>query len=117
MNLFKKPLLITIVALFSLGLLSSNVAKADPNPFASADLMSITSDHVDGKCGEGKCGEAKAKSKGKCGEGKCGETKVKVAKKGKCGEGKCGETKAKTTKKAKCGEGKCGEGKTKKCGG
>jgi|MDSY01.1.fsa_nt_gb uncharacterized low-complexity protein len=112
MNLFKKPLLITITALFALGLLSSNIAKAETNPFASANLMSITSDHA-----QGKCGETKAESKGKCGEGKCGETKAKVTKKSKCGEGKCGEAKAKTTKKSKCGEGKCGEGKTKKCGG
>ena len=119
MNLFKKPLLIALTALFTLGLLTSNIAKADTNPFASADLMSITSEHVNHKCGEGKCGEAKAKStkKAKCGEGKCGETKAKTTKKAKCGEGKCGEAKAKETKQSKCGEGKCGEGETKKCGG
>jgi uncharacterized low-complexity protein len=114
MTLFNKPFVI-ITTLFALGFLSSNIAKAEINPFASADLMSITSDHSQGKCGEGKCGEGKAKSKGKCGEGKCGETKAKVTKKSKCGEGKCGEAKA--SKKSKCGEGKCGEGKTKKCGG
>ena len=117
MTLVNKKRLITLTALFALGLFTSNLTKADTNPFASDDLKLVTAEHVQGKCGEGKCGETKAKTKGKCGEGKCGETKAKPVKKSKCGEGKCGESKAKSVKTSKCGEGKCGEGKTKKCGG
>ncbi len=136
MNIVKQSTIAAVVGLLAFGLLGSNIAKAETNPFASNQLVTIVADHEDGKCGEGKskdakkgkcgegkCGEGKMKSakKGKCGEGKCGEGKMKSAKKGKCGEGKCGEGKMKSAKKGKCGEGKCGEGKTKekskKCGG
>jgi uncharacterized low-complexity protein len=126
MNIVKKSIIAIVMSLLAFNLFTSNIAKAESNPFASAELVTIVSDHVDGKCGEGKM---QAATKGKCGEGKiqaatkgkCGEGKMKAAKKGKCGEGKCGEGKMKAAKKGKCGEGKCGEGKSteksKKCGG
>ncbi len=136
MNIIKKTSLVALAGVLVFGVFTSNVVKAETNPFASNQLVTIVSDHEDGKCGEsksksdkkmkcgeGKCGEGKSKSakKMKCGEGKCGESKMKSAKKGKCGEGKCGEGKMKSAKKMKCGEGKCGEGKmkdkSKKCGG
>ena len=111
MNLVKKSSISALVGLCAVVFAISMPAKAENNPFASQELMTIA--HVEetkkGKCGEGKmkaegkCGEGKMKAKGKCGEGKCGEGKMKA--KGKCGEGKM---------KA---EGKCGEGKNKKCGG
>ena len=113
MNLLKKSGLAAVMGLLAFSVFTSNVAKAETNPFAAQDIMTVVA--ADGK--DDKCGEGKAKGKGKCGEGKCGESKAK-AKKGKCGEGKCGESKAKA-KKGKCGEGKCGEGKSKakaKCG-
>ncbi len=96
--------LTVMLAVLSLGLLTSNIAKAESNPFAADDLVTIASTTNDNKCGEGKCGEGKMKAakKGKCGEGKCGEGKMKAAKKGKCGEGKCGEGKMKDKSK-KCG--------------
>ncbi len=118
MNIIKKSSAAALMGLLAFSLFTSNIAKAESNPFAANELVTIVSDHADGKCGEGKTKDAK---KGKCGEGKCGEGKMKSAKKGKCGEGKCGEGKMKSAKKGKCGEGKCGEGKTKekskKCGG
>jgi len=136
MNIVKQSSMAAIIGLIALGFFTSNIAKAESNPFASNELVTIVAGHDDGKCGEGKvkdgkkgkcgegkCGEGKMKAdkKGKCGEGKCGEGKMKAAKKGKCGEGKCGEGKMKAAKKGKCGEGKCGEGKkkdkSKKCGG
>ena len=95
MSMIKKSSISALVALFALMFVFTAPAKAETNPFASQDLMTIVgdSDAKKGKCGEGKCGEGKAK-KGKCGEGKCGEGK---AKKGKCGEGKAKKGK-------KCGE-------------
>ena len=123
MNKVKTSTVKVLLAIFALGFLTSNIAKAESNPFAANDLVTIASKDNDNKCGEGKCGEGKTKAakKSKCGEGKCGEGKMKAAKKGKCGEGKCGEGKMKAAKKGKCGEGKCGEGKmkdkSKKCGG
>jgi uncharacterized low-complexity protein len=99
MNIVKKSIIAIVMSLLAFNLFTSNIAKAESNPFASAELVTIVSDHVDGKCGEGKM---KAAKKGKCGEGKCGEGKMKAAKKGKCGEGKCGEGKS-TEKSKKCG--------------
>ena len=92
MKLIKKSSIAALLGLFALTVAVTMPAKAETNPFAVQDVMTIVSadDHKKGKCGEGKCGEGKAKAKGKCGEGKCGEGKKK-AKKGKCGEGKCGE--------------------------
>jgi len=123
MSLIKQTTIAALVGVFTLSVFFTAPAKADTNPFASQELMTVVSmDDKDkskcgegktkakGKCGEGKCGEGKAKAKGKCGEGKCGEGKAKA--KGKCGEGKCGEGKSKA--KGKCGEGKA---KDKKCGG
>ncbi len=121
MNLLKKSSLAAVVGLLAFTALTSNIAKAETNPFAAQELVTIVSHDGDGKCGEGKMKDSA--KKGKCGEGKCGEGKMKAsAKKGKCGEGKCGEGKMKASaKKGKCGEGKCGEGKmkekSKKCGG
>ena len=106
------------MSLLAFSLFTSNIANAVSNPFFSAELVTIVSDHADGKCGEDKMKDAK---KGKCGEGKCGEGKMIAPTKDKCGEGKCGESKMKAATKGKCGEGKCGEGKSKekskKCGG
>ena len=93
MNLLKKSGLAAVMGLLALSVFASNVAKAETNPFAAKDVVTIASHGGEGKCGEGK------------------------ATKGKCGEGKCGEGKAKAMGKGKCGEGKCGEGKSKKCGG
>ena len=126
MNIVKKSSIAAVLGLLTFSLFASNVAKAETNPFAANELVTITAEHTDTKCGEGKAKDGK---KGKCGEGKCGEGKMKDHKKGKCGEGKmtsheqgkCGEGKMKAAKKGKCGEGKCGEGKmkdkSKKCGG
>ncbi len=97
MKLIKKSSIAALLGLFALTVAATMPAKAETNPFAVQNTMTIVSadDHEKGKCGEGKCGEskmkAKAKAKGKCGEGKCGETKAKTKAKGKCGEGKCGE--------------------------
>ncbi len=105
MNIVKKSTMAVVMSVLAFGLFASNIAKAESNPFATGELVTIVTDHKEGKCGEGKCGEGK----------------MKDAKKAKCGEGKCGEGKATGAKKAKCGEGKCGEGKSKdkskKCGG
>ena len=113
MNIVKKSSIAAVLGLLTFSLFASNVAKAETNPFAANELVTITAEHTDTKCGEGKAKDGK---KAKCGEGKCGEGKMKDHKKGKCGEGKM-----KAAKKGKCGEGKCGEGKmkdkSKKCGG
>ena len=113
MNIVKKSTIAIVMSLLAFSLFTSNIAKAESNPFASAELVTIVSDHEDGKCGQGKVKDGK--------KDKCGEGNMKDAKKGKCGEGKCGEGKMKAAKKGKCGEGKCGEGKSteksKKCGG
>jgi len=115
MNLLKKSGLAAVMGLIAFSVFASNVAKAESNPFAAQNIVTVVSEDAgENKCGEGKkgkCGKAKGKcgegKKGKCGkaEGKCGE-----GKKGKCGkaEGKCGES-----KKGKCGKakGKCGESK------
>ena len=126
MNIVKKSSIAAVLGLLTFSLFASNVAKAETNPFAANELVTITAEHTDTKCGEGKAKDGK---KAKCGEGKCGEGKMKDHKKGKCGEGKmtsheqgkCGEGKMKAAKKGKCGEGKCGEAKmkdkSKKCGG
>ena len=126
MNIVKKSSIAAVLGLLTFSLFASNVAKAETNPFAANELVTIAAEHTDTKCGEGKAKDGK---KGKCGEGKCGEGKMKDHKKGKCGEGKmtsheqgkCGEGKMKAANKEKCGEGKCGEGKmkdkSKKCGG
>ncbi len=129
MKLIKKSSIAALLGLFALTVAATMPVKAETNPFAVPNVMTIVSadGHENGKCGEGKlkekvdgkCGEAKMKAKGKCGEGKCGEAKMKAKAKGKCGEGKCGEAKMKA--KGKCGEGKCGEAKMKakakgKCG-
>ena len=105
MRIINKSILTDAFAVLGFALFTSNIAKAETNPFTSNTVVHIVDQGDDkAKCGEGK--------KAKCGEGKCGE-----GKKAKCGEGKkakCGEG-----KKAKCGEGKCGEGKkapAKKCG-
>ena len=111
MNIIKKSSAAVLISLLAFSLFTSNVVKAEPNPFAAAELVTIVADEADvkkGKCGEGKMKTAK---KGKCGEGKCGEGKMKTAKKGKCGEGKCGEGKMKDAKKGKCGEGKMKDAK------
>ena len=123
MSILKKSSIAALLSIFALSAMGTLPAKAESNPFAAQNLMTISAPdgHKQDKCGEGKCGEAKAKklTKGKCGEGKCGEAKAKKLTKGKCGEGKCGEAKAKKLTKGKCGEGKCGEAKAKthKCGG
>ena len=121
MNIVKKSSIAAVLGLLTFSLFASNVAKAETNPFAAYELVTITAEHTDTKCGEGKAKDGK--------KGKCGEGKMKDHKKGKCGEGKmtsheqgkCGEGKMKAAKKGKCGEGKCGEGKmkdkSKKCGG
>ena len=126
MNIVKKSSIAAVLGLLTFSLFASNVAKAETNPFAANELVTIAAEHTDTKCGEGKAKDGK---KGKCGEGKCGEGKMKDHKIGKCGEGKmtsheqgkCGEGKMKAAKKGKCGEGKCGEAKmkdkSKKCGG
>ncbi|MFT5812892.1 MAG: putative low-complexity protein [Psychroserpens sp.] len=115
MKLIKKSSMAALLGLFALTVAATMPVKAETNPFAVQNLMTIVSadGHEDGKCGEGKM---KDKAKGKCGEGKCGEGKMKDKAKGKCGEGKM-----KDKAKGKCGEGKCGEGKMKdkskgKCG-
>ena len=108
MKLIKKSSIAALLGIFALTVAATMPAKAETNPFAVQDVMTIVSadDHEKGKCGEGKCGESKMKdaAKGKCGEGKCGESKMKAKAKGKCGEGKCGEGKAKGAKEGKCGE-------------
>ena len=91
MNIVKKSTMAVVMSVFAFGLFASNIAKAESNPFATGELVTIVTDHKEGKCGEGKCGE-----------GKCGEGKAKGAKKAKCGEGKCGEGKSKDKSK-KCG--------------
>ncbi|MGB1264054.1 MAG: hypothetical protein ACPG52_14185, partial [Cognaticolwellia sp.] len=95
MKLIKKSSMAALLGLFALTAALTMPAKAETNPFAVQDVMTIVSadEQKKGKCGEGKCGEGKmkAKAKGKCGEGKCGEGKMKRHAKGKCGEGKCGE--------------------------
>ena len=115
MKLIKKSSMAALLGLFALTVAATMPAKAETNPFAVANVMTIVAAdaHEDGKCGEGKM---KDKAKGKCGEGKCGEGKAKAM-----AEGKCGEDKMKAHAKGKCGEGKCGEGKAKahaegKCG-
>ena len=94
MSIFKKSGLAAVVGLLAFSVFTSNIAKAETNPFAVQDLVTFTTE----KASEGKCGEGKAKAKGKCGEGKCGEGKAKA--KRKCGEGKakgkCRESKGKT---------------------
>jgi uncharacterized low-complexity protein len=118
MSLIKQTSIALLSSVLALSVFIAAPAKADTNPFASQELMTIVTPDGHGahKCGEGKakgahkCGEGKAKTVAKCGEGKCGEGKAK-------GAHKCGEGKAKTA--AKCGQGKCGEGKAKgahKCG-
>jgi uncharacterized low-complexity protein len=86
MNIVKKSSIAMVMSLLALGLFTSNIAKAEANPFATGELVTIVTDHKEGKCGEGKCGEGKMKDakKGKCGEGKCGEGKSKDKGK-KCG--------------------------------
>jgi len=111
MKLIKKSSIAALLGLFALTVAATMPAKAETNPFAVQNVMTIVAGdgHENGKCGEGK---AKEKVKGKCGEGKCGEGKAKAMAEGKCGEGKA-------MAKGKCGEGKCGEGKAKakgKCG-
>ena len=112
-----KPTAIAIGATFAGGLVLSQAANADDNPFGMTELSSgyqVAASHKEGKCGgEGKSEEmeGKAGKEGKCGEGKCGE--------GKCGEGKGAHTHgedgdAAKKEESKGGEGKCGEGK---CGG
>ena len=128
MKLIKKSSIAALLGLFALTAAATMPAKAETNPFAVQNVMTITSadEHEKGKCGEGK---VKKMKEGKCGEGKCGEDKMKHKAKGKCGEGKCGEDKMRGKAKGKCGEdkmkdkakGKCGEGKAKdakegKCG-
>ena len=107
MKLIKKSSIAALLGIFALTVAATMPAKAETNPFAVQDVMTIVSadDHEKGKCGEGKCGESKMKdaAKGKCGEGKCGG-EAKTKKEGKCGEGKCGEGKAKGAKEGKCGE-------------
>ena len=97
MNIIKKSSIAVVMSLLAFSFFTSNIAKAESNPFATAELVTIVSDQADSKCGEGKCGEGKMRDakKAKCGEGKCGEGKMKSAMKGKCGEGKCGEGKSK----------------------
>ena len=78
MNLLKKSGLAAVMGLLAFSVFTSNVAKAEVNPFASQDLVTFAPDGASegkAKCGEGKCGESKAKSKAKCGEGKCGQGK------------------------------------------
>tara|TARA_R110001592_G_scaffold4616_2_gene25894 strand:+ start:204 stop:524 length:321 start_codon:yes stop_codon:yes gene_type:complete len=106
MKLIKKSSIAALLSIFALTVAATMPVKAETNPFAVQDVMTIVSaDDEKGKCGEGKCGEGKMKdkakdaAKGKCGEGKCGESKMKDAAKGKCGEGK-----AKDAKEGKCGE-------------
>ncbi|MBA6389188.1 hypothetical protein H4J38_00165 [Colwellia sp. BRX10-3] len=121
MKLIKKSSMAALLGLFALTVAATMPVKAETNPFAVQNVMTIVSadGHENGKCGEGKM---KDKAKGKCGEGKCGEGKMKDKAEGKCGEGKCGEGKMKDKAKGKCGEskmkhkakGKCGEGKAEK---
>ena len=97
MSLIKQTSIALLSSVLALSVFIAAPAKADTNPFASQELMTIVT--PDGH-GAHKCGEGKAKGAHKCGEGK-----AKTA--AKCGEGK--------TKGAhKCGEGKA---KDKKCGG
>jgi|TARA_B110000208_G_scaffold191312_1_gene257761 uncharacterized low-complexity protein len=124
MSLIKQTSIALLSSVLALSVFIAAPAKANTNPFASQELMTIVTPDGHGahKCGEGKakgahkCGEGKAKTAAKCGEGKtkgahkCGEGKAKIA--AKCGQGKCGEGKAKGAHK--CGEGKA---KDKKCGG
>ena len=63
MNIVKKSSIAAVMSLLAFSLFTSNIAKAESNPFASNELVTIVSDHADGKCGEGKM---KEKSK-KCG--------------------------------------------------
>ena len=115
MKLIKKSSIAALLGLFALTVAATMPVKAETNPFAVQNVMTIVSadDHEKGKCGEGKCGEGKmkAKAKGKCGEGKCGDKKAE----GSCGdkkeEGKCGDKKAEGSCGDKKEEGKCGEGK------
>ena len=120
MNILKKSGLAVVMGVLAFSVFTSNVVKAEVNPFATQSLVTYTNES-EGKCGEGKM-KAKAEEKMK---GKCGESKMK----GKCGEGKM-KTKAHEKMEGKCGEskmkGKCGEGKMKakahekmegKCGG
>ena len=102
MNLLKKSGLAAVMGLLAFSVFTSNVVKAETNPFTAETAVTAVSEEAaenKGKCGKvkGKCGESK---KGKCGKakGKCGESK-----KGKCGKakGKCGES-----KKGKCGKDK-----------
>ena len=120
MKLIKKSSIAALLGLFALTVAATMPVKAETNPFAVQNVMTIVSadDHEKGKCGEGKCGEGKmkAKAKGKCGEGKCGESKMKAEAKGKCGEGKCGESKMKAKAEGKCGEGKAKKATESKCG-
>ena len=88
MKLIKKSSIAALLGLFALTVAATMPVKAETNPFAAQNVMTVVAadDHEKGKCGEGKCGEGKAKAKGKCGEGKCGEGKAKKATEGKCGE-------------------------------
>ena len=79
MNILKKSGLAAVMGLLAFSVFASNVAKAETNPFATQEIVTLVSQD-----GEAKCGEGKAK-KAKCGEGKCGEGKAKDS---KCGEGK-----------------------------
>jgi uncharacterized low-complexity protein len=87
MNIIKKSSVVALLSIFALSAMITLPAKAESNPFAAQNLMTISAPdgHKKDKCGEGKCGEAKAKklTKGKCGEGKCGEAKAKKLTKGK----------------------------------
>ena len=84
MKLIKKSSIAALLSVFALSLAVSTSAKAEVNPFAAQNVMTITSPdgHEKGKCGEGKCGGDKAAS--------MAEGKMEKAKEGKCGEGKCG---------------------------
>lgn len=79
MSIIKQISIVIISSLLTLSTLIAAPAKAETNPFASQEFMTIASihDNTDAKCGEGK-----AKPSAKCGEGKCGEGKAKSK---KCG--------------------------------
>lgn len=80
MNIMKKSGFAAVLAFLALSFVTSNIAKAESNPFSAQEIVTIAADEKASKCGEGKCGEGKAKKSSKCGEGKCGEGKAK-----KCG--------------------------------
>ncbi|MCJ8320279.1 MAG: hypothetical protein MJK12_11645 [Colwellia sp.] len=72
MSFIKQSSIAALVGIFTLSVFFTAPAKADTNPFASQELMTVVS--MDDK-GNGKCGEGKAKAKGKCGEGKAKDKK------------------------------------------